>query len=70
MFCGVNQNFEPYVCCPAYQAPPSFQDSSNNLNNQDKLNGACGKSLIQGTFYKKLGAYPFVARIGFKSELK
>lgn len=65
MFCGVNQNYEPYVCCP----PPSYvADSSNNFNAQDKLAGPCGKSLIQGSFYKKLGAYPFVARVGFKSE--
>lgn len=68
LFCGVNQNFEPYVCCPTYQ--PSYNgESSNNLNNPvDKLSGLCGKSLIQGNAYKKLGAHPFVARIGFKSK--
>lgn len=68
LFCGVNQNYEPYICCPSYQSPSYLADSSNNLNNQDKLSGQCGKSLIQGSFYKKLGAHPFVARIGFKSK--
>lgn len=65
MFCGVNQNYEPYVCCPS---PSYVADASNNFNAHDKLAGPCGKSLIQGSFYKKLGAYPFVARVGFKSE--
>lgn len=68
LFCGVNQNYEPYICCPSYQSPSFGNDGSDHLNNQDKLSGQCGKSLIQSTFYKKLGAHPFVARIGFKSE--
>lgn len=69
LFCGVNQNFEPYVCCPSYQSPSYVGETSNNLNNHaDKLNGLCGKSLIQGSAYKALGAFPFVARIGFKSR--
>lgn len=85
LFCGVNQNFEPYVCCPVYQSPNFMHDqpSTGSMNNGngnnfnyngfnalDKLSGTCGKSLIQGqgSSYKKLGAYPFVARIGFKSE--
>jgi hypothetical protein len=91
MFCGVNQNFEPYVCCPIYTSPnflsdqpPSASGSSagsaigtggsapgnnfNNFNGLDRLSGVCGKTLIQGNAYRKLGAYPFVARIGFKSE--
>ena len=66
LFCGVNQNFEPYVCCPTI---PSYDGNSNNLNYPvDKFNGICGKSLVQGSAYKKLGAFPFVARIGFKSK--
>ena len=65
LFCGVNQNFEPYVCCPTYVP---LGDGSNNLNNPEKFGGVCGKTLIQGGGYKKLGAYPFSARIGFKSE--
>lgn len=74
LFCGVNQNFEPFVCCPQYfqQQPPYVSESTNHLNqNQNdpnKFKDSCGKSLIQGTFYKKLGAYPFAARIGFKSK--
>lgn len=52
MFCGGTQ-YEPYICCPK---TPLEQ------------NRVCGKSLVSGQFYKGLGAFPFVARIGFKSE--
>lgn len=79
LFCGANGNFEPFVCCPiTYTSPPLQADyggnnngnnNNNNVNYQDKLSGSCGKPLIQGSYYKKLGAYPFAARIGFKSEL-
>lgn len=73
LFCGINNNYEPYVCCPQLYPPPYQSDGTNHLpNNQydqsNKLSGSCGRSLIQGSYYKKLGAYPFVARIGFKSE--
>lgn len=68
LFCGVNQNFEPYVCCPTYKSPTYLAEGTNQFDAPDKLNGACGKSLIQASFYKKLGAFPYVARIGFKSE--
>ncbi|CAO1360855.1 unnamed protein product [Diamesa hyperborea] len=74
LFCGINNNYEPYVCCPQLYPPPYQQDGTNHLpNNQydqnqnNKLTGSCGRSLIQGSYYKKLGAYPFVARIGFKN---
>ncbi|CRL02564.1 CLUMA_CG015738, isoform A [Clunio marinus] len=67
LFCGVNQKFEPFICCPTYQSPTYVAESTNNLNNYDKLSGSCGRSLVQGSSYKKLGAYPFVARIGFKN---
>lgn len=52
MFCGGTQ-YEPYICCP---------------KNPSENNRQCGKSLVSGQFYKGLGAFPFVARIGFKSE--
>lgn len=52
MFCGGTQ-FEPYICCP---------------KNPLEQNRVCGKSLVAGQFYKGLGAFPFVARIGFKSK--
>lgn len=85
LFCGVNQNYEPYICCPTYQSPsyvaqaptyvgqspqaPTYiSEPANQLGNPDKLNGQCGRSLIQGNFYKKLGAFPFAARVGFKSK--
>ncbi|XP_064547653.1 CLIP domain-containing serine protease B4-like [Drosophila montana] len=50
LFCGGGEEM-PYVCCP----------SSPLEKNQ-----VCGKSLVQGHFYKGLGSYPFVARVGFK----
>ncbi|XP_070495181.1 chymotrypsin-like protease CTRL-1 [Chironomus tepperi] len=71
LFCGANQNYEPFICCPVSYTTPSFQGESTNTNNvnnyQDKLSGACGKALIQGNYYKKLGAFPFAARVGFKN---
>ncbi|EDX05467.1 GD21783 [Drosophila simulans] len=51
LYCGGASEELPYVCCP----------SSPLEKNQ-----VCGKSLVQGHFYKGLGSYPFVARIGFK----
>jgi hypothetical protein len=78
LFCGVNGNYEPFVCCPVtYTSSGTSQadyggsannNNNNNVNYQDKLSGACGKPLIQGSYYKKLGAYPFAARVGFKSK--
>lgn len=56
--CGVNE-YEPHVCCPRVVTSPTFNDQ--------RAPAACGKSIVQGDFYNGLGAYPFVARIGFKS---
>ncbi|TDG45631.1 hypothetical protein AWZ03_007906 [Drosophila navojoa] len=50
LYCGGGEEM-PYVCCP----------SSPLEKNQ-----VCGKSLVQGHFYRGLGSYPFVARVGFK----
>lgn len=52
MYCGGTQ-YEPYICCPKSPLEQSR---------------VCGKSLVSGQFYKGLGAFPFVARIGFKSK--
>lgn len=52
MYCGGTQ-YEPYICCPK---SPLEQNS------------VCGKTLVSGQFYRGLGAFPFVARIGFKSK--
>ena len=75
LFCGVNQNYEPYICCPTYksptyvnQSPTYIAEGANQFSGPDKLSSQCGKSLIQGNFYKKLGAFPFAVRIGFKSK--
>uniref|UniRef100_A0A1S4H1C9 CLIP-domain serine protease n=2 Tax=gambiae species complex TaxID=44542 RepID=A0A1S4H1C9_ANOGA len=56
--CGVNE-YEPHVCCPRVVTSPTFNDQ--------RAPAACGKSIVQGDFYNGLGAYPFVARIGFKN---
>lgn len=53
MYCGGTQ-YEPYICCPK-----SPLDHSN----------VCGKTLVAGVQYRGLGAFPFVARIGFRSKL-
>lgn len=52
MYCGGTQ-FEPYICCPKSPLERST---------------VCGKTLVTGQFYRGLGAFPFVARIGFKSK--
>lgn len=52
MYCGGTQ-YEPYICCPK---SPLEQSQ------------VCGKSLVSGQSYKGLGAFPFLARIGFKSK--
>lgn len=52
MYCGGTQ-YEPYICCP--KSPIEH-------------NSVCGKTLVSGQFYRGLGAFPFVARIGFKSK--
>lgn len=54
MFCGLNNDYDPYICCPR-------RDSYNT-------DDICGRSLVTGQSYYGLGAFPFVARIGFKSE--
>jgi hypothetical protein len=53
LFCGNEPAGDPFLCCPR--------------NPMDIRNG-CGRTLIQGQNYKGLGAFPFVARVGFKSE--
>lgn len=50
---------------PAINGAPSFA----TLYNPTGLNSAsCGRSLVQSQIYRGLGAFPFVARVGFKSE--
>lgn len=51
LYCGGTQ-YEPYICCP--KSPLEH-------------NSVCGKTLVSGQFYRGLGAFPFVARVGFKS---
>nr|XP_022916219.1 venom protease-like [Onthophagus taurus] len=54
------------VCCPSYD------DSNNNIaqDRRDKANTKCGQSSIQGEYnYDGIGAYPFVARVGFRNSI-
>lgn len=62
--CGVNE-LEPHVCCSRQQQQQIPQPGGFNDRNTDV---GCGKSIVQGDYYHGLGAYPFVARVGFKSE--
>lgn len=59
------QQYNPPQLQPVQQpGPPSFQLANpTGLNN-----GMCGRSLVQAQIYRGLGAFPFVARIGFKSK--
>ena len=51
------------VCCPNLP-------EDNFIGYQGRRVDApkCGQSAIQGFGYQGIGAYPFVARVGFKSE--
>ncbi|XP_018328745.1 venom protease [Agrilus planipennis] len=52
-----------YVCCPQMvQQSPSNQAPTPMVDGQE-----CGIPAVLGRGYKSIGAYPFVARIGFKS---
>lgn len=63
--CGVNE-LEPHVCCPRRQQQQ--QPLGGGVFDDRNPDVGCGKSIVQGDFYHGLGAYPFVARVGFKSE--
>lgn len=52
IFCGVDNQNQPMVCCPKIRR--DFE--------------TCGRSLVQGKNYKGLGAFPFVVRVGFRSN--
>lgn len=79
--CGYTDGSEPLTCCnrrgiaqDGIDTLPQFGPITNNNNppsfvsNLDGINSmSCGRSLIQSQFYRGLGAFPFVARIGFKS---
>lgn len=54
IFCGVDAQNQPMVCCAKTRR--DFE--------------TCGRSLVQGRDYKGLGAFPFVVRVGFRSNFK
>lgn len=60
LFCGTSGS-EPMVCCTNTGEQTDTQQSGSPINID------CGKSLVRGQFYKGLGAFPFAARVGFKS---
>uniref|UniRef100_A0A1B0GLG1 Putative chymotrypsin-like protease ctrl-1 rhagoletis zephyria n=1 Tax=Lutzomyia longipalpis TaxID=7200 RepID=A0A1B0GLG1_LUTLO len=60
-FCG-SSGSEPMICCPRVGENPD-----TNPDVSAPINIDCGKSLVRGQFYKGLGAFPFVARVGFKN---
>lgn len=77
--CGYTDGSEPLICCnrrvlldapetlQQHYAPPSAATFATY--NPTGLNSvACGRSLVQSQIYRGLGAFPFVARIGFKSK--
>lgn len=64
MFCG-NIGQHPLVCCPIKPGPSTKPQADTPIIESEV---DCGKSLIYGPQYNGLGAFPFVARIGFKSK--
>ncbi|XP_065078979.1 phenoloxidase-activating factor 1 [Ochlerotatus camptorhynchus] len=62
--CGVNE-LEPHVCCP--RRHQQQQPQSDGVFDDRNPDVGCGKSIVQGDYYHGLGAYPFVARVGFKN---
>lgn len=80
--CGYTDGAEPLICCNrriSMDSPDNLQHFAPPLTagtpafqtyNPTGLNTvSCGRSLVQSQIYRGLGAFPFVARIGFKSEL-
>ncbi|XP_026477489.1 phenoloxidase-activating factor 1-like [Ctenocephalides felis] len=63
MFCG-NIGQHPLVCCPIKPGPSTKPQADTPIIEPEV---DCGKSLIYGPQYNGLGAFPFVARIGFKN---
>lgn len=62
--CGY-QSGQRYVCCPL------VADPLNNINSGKLVDGQrCGLSQVQGTNYNGIGAYPWIARVGFRSIVK
>ncbi|XP_044265878.1 CLIP domain-containing serine protease 14D [Tribolium madens] len=61
--CGY-QGGQGYVCCPL------IADPLNNINSGKLVDGQrCGLSQVQGDNYNGVGAFPWVARVGFRNVL-
>ncbi|KYB26332.1 Serine protease easter-like Protein [Tribolium castaneum] len=61
--CGY-QGAQGYVCCPL------VADPLNNINSGKLVDGQrCGLSQVQGNNYNGIGAFPWVARVGFRNVL-
>lgn len=50
------------------QQQPVVPASISGYNPTGLNSASCGRTLVQSQIYRGLGAFPFVARIGFKSE--
>lgn len=51
------------VCCPKISEGPLFNTDKNDNN------ARCGQSSVQGDHYEGIGAYPWLVRIGFRSNV-
>lgn len=76
--CGYTDGSEPLICCNRrviLDSPDNLQQQYNPVlppayagYNPTGLNSpSCGRSFVQSQIYRGLGAFPFIARIGFKS---
>lgn len=78
--CGYTDGAEPLICCNRrlYDGAENLQQQFGGggapqfvgiAPPMNGLNGpGCGRPLVQSQLYRGLGAFPFVARVGFKSE--
>lgn len=51
------------VCCPQVSEGTTVTSAASQVDGQK-----CGVSSVQGKDYHGVGAYPWVARVGFKSK--
>lgn len=75
--CGYTDGAEPLICCNrrvVLDSPDNLQQynpippSYVGYNPTGINSPSCGRSIVQSQIYRGLGAFPFVSRIGFKSE--
>lgn len=52
------------ICCPQVSEKTVVQHGGKYVDGQ-----RCGTSSVQGQDYEGIGAYPWVARVGFRSKM-